>query len=139
WSGVDLFFVLSGFLIGGQLWKELNRTGDIHIGRFILRRGLRIWPFYYFFILVVGSVTLAQGKPISGFLADIFCVSNYFHNKISGGWSLSTEEQFYIMFPVLLYLGSRVIPRQKLILFPIFWLLVLPLVRWLIVRNVPLS
>jgi len=42
WVGVDLFFVLSGFFIGGQLWKELQRSGTISIGRFILRRGLRI-------------------------------------------------------------------------------------------------
>src|SRR5260221_10426293 len=44
WIGVDLFFVLSGFFIGGQLWKEIQRTGKDAVGRFILRRGFRIWP-----------------------------------------------------------------------------------------------
>ena len=139
WSGVDLFFVLSGFLIGGQLWKELNLRGDIDIGRFILRRGFRIWPLYYFFILVIGGGTLIHGKPVAGFLVDVFCISNYFHHKIAGGWSLSTEEQFYIVAPVLLYLGSRVISPRKLVALPIIWLFVLPALRWLIVRNVPPS
>ena len=126
WSGVDLFFVLSGFLIGGQLWKQLYLQGNIEIGRFILRRGYRIWPLYYAFILVVGGFTLAAGKPVSGFLVDIFCVSNYFHHKIAGGWSLSTEEQFYIAVPVLLYLGSRLLPTRALVLLPVLWLLAAP-------------
>jgi peptidoglycan/LPS O-acetylase OafA/YrhL len=139
WSGVDLFFVLSGFLIGGQLWKELSRRGDIDVKRFILRRGLRIWPLYYAFILAVGGASLARGKPVTGFLVDALCVSNYFHHKIAGGWSLSTEEQFYVLTPVLLYLGSRVIPHRKLIALPIIWLLALPLLRWLILRGAPPS
>ncbi len=135
WSGVDLFFVLSGFLIGGQLWKELFSRGSIDIGRFILRRGFRIWPLYYAFILVVGGFTLAAGKPVSAFVVDIFCVSNYFHHKIAGGWSLSTEEQFYIFVPVLFYLGIRLLPPRKLVTLPILWLLSAPLLRWFTVRG----
>ena len=42
WTGVDLFFVLSGYLIGRQLWRERQRTGSIQVGRFLLRRGMRI-------------------------------------------------------------------------------------------------
>jgi len=49
-SGVDLFFVLSGFLIGNLLFKEYIKTSSINIGRFIIRRGLKIWPSYYFFL-----------------------------------------------------------------------------------------
>src|SRR6476660_4237917 len=44
WTGVDLFFVLSGLLIGRQLWKEHQRTGTVNVFRFIARRGFRIWP-----------------------------------------------------------------------------------------------
>src|SRR5262249_38367589 len=44
--GVDLFFVLSGYFIGKQLWRELARTGTIHFSRFVFRRGLRIWPLF---------------------------------------------------------------------------------------------
>ena len=46
WTGVDLFFVLSGFLIGRQLQRELQRTDSVRVPRFLLRRGLRIWPLY---------------------------------------------------------------------------------------------
>src|SRR5262245_20703739 len=49
WIGVDLFFVLSGYLIGNQLWKELLSTHGIDFPRFFLRRSFRIWPLYYFF------------------------------------------------------------------------------------------
>src|SRR5437868_5735245 len=51
WSGVDLFFVLSGFLVGGLLLKEYKDTGGINARRFIIRRGFKIWPAYYFYIL----------------------------------------------------------------------------------------
>src|ERR1017187_5364664 len=53
WIGVDLFFILSGFFIGGQLWKELRDRGSIAVGRFVLRRGFRIWPLYFFTFLCV--------------------------------------------------------------------------------------
>src|ERR1700722_10605884 len=43
WSGVDLFFVLSGFLVGGVLLSEYKKTGGIDVKRFIVRRGLKIW------------------------------------------------------------------------------------------------
>ena len=139
WSGVDLFFVLSGYLIGGQLWKELDRRGSIDVGRFLLRRGFRIWPLYYAFILIVGGLALLRGEPMRAFLADIFNVSNYFHHRIAGGWSLSTEEQFYILVPALLWAASRVLPHRWLVALPALWLLLLPLFRWLAVRHAPAS
>src|SRR5262245_57124101 len=48
--GVDLFFVLSGFLISGLLFSEYDRHGRIHVGRFLIRRGFKIWPAYLVFI-----------------------------------------------------------------------------------------
>ena len=47
WTGVDLFFVLSGYLISGLLFKEWDRTGSIVLRRFWLRRGFKIWPAYF--------------------------------------------------------------------------------------------
>ena len=108
WIGVDLFFVLSGFFIGGQLWKELLKDGTISIRRFILRRGLRIWPLYFFTYLVVLLLFWhdAAGKEYGW--ADLVFLVNYFnHGIVLGGWSLSTEEQFYIMTPILLYFFAR--------------------------------
>jgi hypothetical protein len=51
WMGVDLFFVLSGFLIGGRLTQGFLKTGDIRIRRFLVRRMFKIWPAYYPFII----------------------------------------------------------------------------------------
>jgi peptidoglycan/LPS O-acetylase OafA/YrhL len=108
WIGVDLFFVLSGFFIGGQLWKELQATGTISVGWFILRRGLRIWPLYFFTFIAVFAIfwPSASGKAYGW--ADVTFLVNYFNAGIVlGGWSLSTEEQFYILAPTLLFLFAR--------------------------------
>ena len=109
WTGVDLFFVLSGFLIGKQLWRELDRTGTIQFGRFILRRGLRIWPIYY--------VMLAGYAAFSSFIHprvwDWTFLSNYRSGAFTRGWSLSTEEQFYIVVPILLLLLRKRFPLVR--------------------------
>jgi len=103
WTGVDLFFILSGYLIGRQLWKELFSTGDVQVGRFILRRGFRIWPLYFFFLLVI--LLFRAGHEF--LWPDWLFLSNYLGGALPGGWSLSTEEQFYISMPLLLALFRR--------------------------------
>lgn len=103
WTGVDLFFVLSGFLIGRQLWREWEETGDVRIGRFLLRRGLRIWPIY-FAILAFYALFSASIHPA---WPDWTFLSNYNYGQFTRGWSLSTEEQFYIAVPLLLLLTRR--------------------------------
>jgi peptidoglycan/LPS O-acetylase OafA/YrhL len=109
WIGVDLFFVLSGFFIGGQLWKEQSRRGTVDVGRFMIRRGLRIWPLYYFFFVVVLSVYLVLGTaPKSYGWSDLVFLTNYVnHGIVMGSWSLCTEEQFYIATPLAIYLLAR--------------------------------
>jgi len=99
WTGVDLFFVLSGFLIGRQLWLEKQRTGTVSVLPFLLRRGFRIWPLY-FAMLLLG---LASGA-FQPSVADALFLSNYFYSGFSRSWTLSTEEQFYIVVPLLLVL-----------------------------------
>lgn len=108
WIGVDLFFVLSGFFIGGQLWKELQKTNTISVRRFVLRRGLRIWPLYFFTYFCVLFLSW-HGAAAKGYgWADLCFLVNYFnHGIVLGGWTLSTEEQFYIVTPLLLYLFAR--------------------------------
>lgn len=97
WTGVDLFFVLSGYLIGRQLWQERLETGTVRFGRFILRRGFRIWPLYYFMLLAYAATGSLHVN-----LWDLLFLSNYQWGGLSRGWSLSTEEQFYIAVPLLL-------------------------------------
>jgi peptidoglycan/LPS O-acetylase OafA/YrhL len=128
WIGVDLFFVLSGFFIGSQLWKELKDRGSIAVGRFVMRRGFRIWPLYYFtylcvltFVLVLGYGAAAKEYGWS----DLIFVTN-FHNRglVMGSWSLCTEEQFYIVTPLALYFMARYI-RSIQSYRPLLWGLML--------------
>lgn len=109
WIGVDLFFVLSGFFIGGQLWKEQMRRGTVDIGRFMLRRGFRIWPLYYFFFVVVLSIAVIMGSPPASYgWSDLVFLTNYVnHGIVMGSWSLCTEEQFYIVTPLAIYFFAR--------------------------------
>ena len=116
WTGVDLFFVLSGLLIGRQVWKEIQATGRVNVGRFLSRRGLRIWPLY-FFALVYLAIVSRTSWP------DWIFLSNYFETPYSRGWSLSTEEQFYIIVPVLLLLTTRLVALRHQI-WPLLLLLV---------------
>lgn len=62
-SGVDLFFVLSGFLIGGLLFKELHDRGTLDLRRFLVRRGFKIWPAYAVFLgYLAVRLTLVDGQ-----------------------------------------------------------------------------
>jgi len=72
-SAVDLFFVLSGFSISGLLFSEYAETGTINLGRFLVRRGLKIYPAYYFFVLCWLPFNLHQLK-----LSDLFFMQSYF-------------------------------------------------------------
>jgi peptidoglycan/LPS O-acetylase OafA/YrhL len=108
WCGVDLFFVLSGFFIGGQLWKEIQKDGTISIRRFILRRGLRIWPLFFFVFVCVFVLYWPDAATKQYGWADLVFLTNYLnHGIVGGGWSLCTEEQFYIVTPILLCLFAR--------------------------------
>lgn len=102
WTGVDLFFILSGYLIGRQLWRELGRDGTVDVPRFVLRRGFRIWPLYFFFV----ALTCIPAPHVPS-LADVAFISNYQWGNVRGGWSLSTEEQFYIVVPLAVLLLRR--------------------------------
>jgi peptidoglycan/LPS O-acetylase OafA/YrhL len=111
WTGVDLFFVLSGFLIGGLLFLEIQRTGHLEVKRFLIRRGFKIWPPYFFFLALViageawqrGSLT-AAARPL---FPNLLHLQNYLGSSEVHTWSLAVEEHFYVALPVLLLLLSR--------------------------------
>lgn len=93
-TGVDIFFVLSGFLVGGLLMKEYKRTGELDVRRFIFRRGLKIWPAYYVFILIE---VVTHAHPLRTFLwQNLLHVQNYAGSSIRHSWSLAVEEHFYL-------------------------------------------
>lgn len=93
-SGVDLFFVLSGFLVGGLLMKEYKASKSLDARRFIFRRGLKIWPSYYFFIFLE---VVTHSHPLKSFLLqNLLHVQNYTGSALRGTWSLAIEEHFYL-------------------------------------------
>ena len=114
--GVDVFFVLSGFLITSLLLQEWSHTQDISFRRFYARRALRLLPALYFFVailVVVGAVlgwNVAFGpKPWLALGSTLFYFSNWVHDigRLSITWSLSVEEQFYLLWPPTLFLLLR--------------------------------
>jgi len=142
WTGVDLFCILSGLLIGTQLWKELRDSGTVDVGRFILRRGLRIWPLYYFLIafLLAERLFLGFKRPYlwldATFLANYY---QYFHcptHEVGGGWSLCVEEQFYLLIPILLMVGAMFLPKKLLVWLALIWFGALPVIRHFVLQGV---
>ncbi len=135
WTGVDLFFALSGYLIGRQLWRELGRTGRIEIGRFLVRRGLRIWPLYFAALALTVLVVEPGRHAPADWLPDLLFVANYTGPQvIHGGWSLCIEEQFYLLAPVILILTvSRLRTLDAYRPYLIGLLVLLPVVRAVVV------
>lgn len=111
WAGVDLFFVLSGFLVGGLLMKELKATGRISLGRFYVRRGFKIYPAFYVLLAVTLIVALAKHDfwPKAFVIEAAFLRSYWPKSAVVWGhtWSLSVEEHFYIAIPVLIAILAR--------------------------------
>ncbi|MEM7272672.1 MAG: acyltransferase [Actinomycetota bacterium] len=106
--GVDMFFVLSGFLITTILLREQQAHDDISLKRFYARRSLRIFPLYY--AVVLGSLALAlfSDSPQLTAIEDsapqlLLYLTNWFPtiSLLAVSWSLATEEQFYLVWPPL--------------------------------------
>lgn len=109
WIGVDLFFVLSGFLVSGLLFREHQQHGRVSLGRFFIRRGLKIYPAFYGFLAATLALRFAWGRhlTLSQILSEVFFVQNYIHGVWNHTWSLAVEEHFYILLPLLLLLLVR--------------------------------
>jgi peptidoglycan/LPS O-acetylase OafA/YrhL len=110
WAGVNLFFVLSGFLITSILLETRDRPH--YFRNFYARRVLRIWPVYVLVLAVVYAeapwfigLTIAQAVKTAPWLAYIFFVQNLFHialpNALTQTWSLAIEEQYYFVWAPL--------------------------------------
>lgn len=112
WIGVDLFFVLSGFLIGRQLLAPLAQGGRPRLGAFCMRRLMRVLPAYWVVLAVYAFAPDAREQPN---LAPLWSFLTFTQNlNLEGGafshaWSLCIEEQFYLALPLLvLGLAGRV-------------------------------
>lgn len=107
WIGVDLFFVLSGFLVSGLVFDEYRRTATFKPGRFLVRRGFKIYPSFYALIILTSVLMWATGRqdPLINYLAEVFFFQNYHEGLWGHTWTLAVEEHFYL----LLVLSSTVL------------------------------
>lgn len=99
WVGVDLFFVLSGFLVSGLLFKELISNGCVSIRRFLIRRAFKIYPSFWIVLVGIIAARLILHSPIhtESIIGEILFLQNYV-GKLSGPhWTLAIEEHFYLL------------------------------------------
>jgi peptidoglycan/LPS O-acetylase OafA/YrhL len=111
WIGVDLFFVLSGYLIGGQLLAPLARGQAINLKRFFARRALRIMPAYFvilaIYVFLPSWREYSETTPWWKFVVSIQNIGLHGGTAFSHAWSLAVEDQFYLALPFILILVNR--------------------------------
>jgi peptidoglycan/LPS O-acetylase OafA/YrhL len=141
WLGVELFFVLSGFLIGGILLD--NRNSAQYFSTFYIRRAFRIVPIYYTVLAVVLIASAALRGVHAGWVPASMSPAVYFtytqniamaaSGKLDGfwflpTWTLAVEEQFYLLLPLLVFL----VPRRYIAGLSLFAIVSAPVLRWLV-------
>ncbi|MGA8103795.1 MAG: acyltransferase [Candidatus Acidiferrales bacterium] len=130
--GVTVFFVISGYLITNLLLREVRKTGTISLKRFYFRRSMRIFPPFYVFMAVMGIFWAIHWIPEHwpSFLAAATYTWAYYPHAhgyyIHHTWSLSIEEQFYLLWPLSVLIFYR---RQKLITVSMLLILGMPVLR----------
>jgi peptidoglycan/LPS O-acetylase OafA/YrhL len=119
--GLSIFFLLSAYLITELLLREREQTQDVSWRLFFLRRALRIWPLYFGVIAAMIAVWVYSRSIYSHYvdvsrshlLEMIFFVVNWFTTSVGLGhltthlWSISVEEQFYLIWPPIMKFGGR--------------------------------
>jgi peptidoglycan/LPS O-acetylase OafA/YrhL len=139
--GVDLFFVLSAYLITELLLREKELLGTLDLKAFYVRRVLRIWPLYFFFLLLaVGMTYFVAGQQLGwrATLAFTFLSGNWWivfrgfpSSIIFPLWSVSIEEQFYLLWPV----AARRVKASGMAAIAITMLVVATLSRFYLVQH----
>lgn len=153
-SSVDLFFILSGFLIYGVLYKGWEKTGTLSFKEFYINRSLRIFPAYYFFVFLTLIVNKLQIKmmqsstdsKIQSFLPsfiegvdrwiyDALYISNYNTSASFHTWSLSLEEQFYLIFPLICYFILFKLSKNRRLIFLIGLYCTAAIIRYFVYQS----
>lgn len=136
-KGVDVFFVISGFLITSILLRQIDSMGRIRLSNFYVRRFLRLSPVYYFAILLYWIFLGHQESANTDNLwANIFYVNNFLHYKdqaMNWTWSLAIEEQFYLVFPLLLTLLATK-SNRPLLWFWVLWFAAI-VIRFVVIMS----
>lgn len=136
--GVDVFFVISGFLISSILMTEYRNSGNIRFGRFYQRRFMRLMPAYLL-AMVLGLAALPNKEYVWTnllYINNLFPASTHF---MPWTWSLAIEEQFYFLFPLLLLWVMRRRSPLFLLGMAVAAFAVSLLVRYLVIRHYQLS
>jgi peptidoglycan/LPS O-acetylase OafA/YrhL len=107
--GVDVLFLISGFLITFLLLEEKKRFGKIAIKKFIIRRILRLWPVYFAIVLVAPILVILTKSPDPNYLPNIFFLGNFdtistqsWDYPFQHFWSICIEEHFYFVWPFVI-------------------------------------
>ncbi len=135
--GVDLFFVISGFLIGSIIFREIKSTGTFIFRQFYFRRFMRLTPVYIFAMAL--NMVLTNNYHIGHYWSNILYVNNYVPgSEMIWTWSLAMEEQFYLLAPCLLLF---VLPlfKNKFHFFALFVILSLALNGYYVYSKMQLS
>jgi peptidoglycan/LPS O-acetylase OafA/YrhL len=103
WIGVDLFFVLSGFLVSGLLFREYKSHASVNIGRFLIRRAFKIYPGFWLLIAVtvVPQIAVEVPVPMRKLMGEGLLIQNYMGGLWNHTWSLAVEAHFYLLLAVL--------------------------------------
>ncbi len=137
WSGVELFFLLSGFLLTKLLVTEYQQTNSIQLYKYFMRRILRIWPLYFIYLLAIIIISLFvtdYSFSLSRLLGNIFFYDNFvtafngYNTNLASIhlWSISQEEQYYLVLPFLIpWLIKQNIKKISLFITVSFTLLLL--------------
>lgn len=141
WTGVDLFFVLSGFLISGQLFKEMEKSGWINLKVFFTKRFFRIIPPYFFTLFLYFAFPFfRERESLSSFWKFVTFTQNYGLDVINRGtfshaWSLCIEEQFYLFLPLMLLIALKTKLLKYTVYFAVILILFSLAARFMIWEN----
>ncbi len=133
--GMDLFFILSGFLIGSILLHSIDTAGSTQLGRFYLRRIFRTFPSYYLVLTILVLTTVLSDSQRAhlpyeyGYLTN-FCPLGRKDVIMFWGWSLGLEEQFYLTVPLLLFVMHRLKQDRARVLLLVGLMLIAACIRW---------
>jgi peptidoglycan/LPS O-acetylase OafA/YrhL len=105
WIGVDLFFVLSGFLVSGLLFGEYEKHGNISMKTFLVRRGFKIYPAFWLLTMVSIVIFIWRGDHFKRLAipSEFLFVQNYGPSFWNHTWSLAVEEHFYFFLVIFLF------------------------------------
>ena len=105
WAGVDLFFVLSGFLVGSLLLREVEQRASFDAKLFLGRRALRLWPVLY--VYLAAELFIGEHPWRSYLWQNLLHIQNYTGTPLAQMWSLAVEEHFYLALAVFMPLWTR--------------------------------